>query len=61
MTGQKKSSWSCLSEIEYRLMERLDVDPEDEDMIKAVLKLYNQGYAVRKICHILKLTGCEND
>jgi len=42
-------------------MERLDIDPEDEDMIKAVLKLYNQGYAVRKICHILKLTGCEND
>ena len=61
MTGQKKSSWSCLSEIEYRLMERLDVDPEDEDMIKAVLKLYHQGYSVRKICHILKLAGCEND
>ncbi len=61
MTGQKKSIWSCLSEIEYRLLERLEIDPKDEDMIKSALELYHKGYTVRKICHVLKLTGCEGD
>ena len=60
MSGQQKLKLNCLSEDEYQVLERLAIDPSDEDTIIAVLKLYHEGYTVRKICQIMRLgIGCD--
>ena len=48
-------------EDEQRVLDWLSIDPNDDALVEEVVGLYRQGYAVRKICHLIRSKGYKCD